>query len=124
MSSMMGGQKATSSPQTGAATASARDSAAVRSGAVGQSGVQGGGSTPVYNWMNPSQGGMVAKAGAMSFEDWLRTLGQTALQAGQDRLQRRIGDASAGLSSFQQPNQAQGSHSVSIASLYGGSSGG
>lgn len=124
MSSMMGGSQATATPQTGGATASMQDSAAVRSGAVGQSGVQGGGSTPVYDWMNPGQGGTLAKAGAMSFEDWLRTLGQTALQTGQDRLQRRIGDASAGLSSFQQPNQAQGSHSVSIASLYGGSSGG
>lgn len=122
MSSMMGGSKTTAAPQTGGTMASAQDSAAVRSGATGQTGIQGGGSTPVYNWMNPGQGGMVAKAGAMSFEDWLRTLGQTALQVGQDRLQRRIGDASAGLSSFQQPNQAQGSHSISIASLYGGGS--
>lgn len=125
MSSMMGGSSTgqTGQPQqTG--QASLADSQAVRSGATGASGIQGGGSTPAYSWMQPQVSGGLAKAGAMSFDDWLKTLGNTALNVGKQRLQQRVGDASAGLSSFQQPNQAQGSHSVSIASLYGGSGGG
>lgn len=95
----------------------------VMTGETGQSGIQGGSSTPVYDILSPQQNAGMAKASSMSFEDWLGSLGSTLLDLGKQRLQRRVGDASAGLASFQNPTPQQGQHSISIASLYGGGGG-
>lgn len=119
MSSLMGGdQQAQGAPRTGGQTATAQQSAAVRNGSVGASGIQGGGQTPAYNWMTPQQGAGLSKVAGMSFEDWLKTLGTLTAGAVQ---KRALGGADAGLASFNNPGNAQGKHSISIASILGGS---
>ena len=113
MSSLMSNQSQPGA--TGAGTGAAQQSAAVRSGAVGASGVQGGSTTPAWQMLTPATNQALATG---SFSDWLSALmqEQKGLRGGTH------GGSQAGMAAFQNPGQAQGSHSVSLASLYGGKS--
>lgn len=117
MSSMMGKDTATAGGvSAGPKQATAEQSAAVRNGSIGQSGIQGGGQATDYSFLSPQQSANYANGSTMSFSDWLATLGKQ----GTAQVQKgggKHGGAEAGLASYSQAPNAQGSHSLSIGSL-------
>jgi hypothetical protein len=103
MGSMMsGGSHATGAPAA----------ADVQSGAIGAKGIQGGYSTPTYSWLSPQANATLSQARGMSFEDWLKTLGQAA-----GGVPRQSQDAGAGMSAFQNPQAAPTQHQIGIGTI-------
>ena len=114
MSSMMGSQSSGTTPAGGAGAN--LQSASVRSGATGASGIRGGSSTPVTSLLSPEQNAMLAKMGG---QDFLKLI--LGARTGHGASQ---GGSTGGMAAFQNAPYAQGNHSISIASLFGGSGGG